>query len=167
RAAGIADMLIDKDESKLYLISSDGSLSIFDISDKSRPVIIQQQNVVEAGQKITSIKFLNGDLSLMIGDTTGLVSQWSMVKDSMNRPAMEKIRAFKVSDKPIVAINAEQRRKGFMTIDADGVMGIYHSTSEREMIKERVSDARLSAAVLSPRANALLMQSEDGKIHFW
>ncbi|MDD5411911.1 MAG: ABC transporter permease subunit, partial [Methylobacter sp.] len=57
--------------------------------------------------------------------------------------------------------------KGFMTIDADGVMGIYHSTSEREMIKERVSDARLSAAVLSPRANALLIQSEDGKMHFW
>jgi len=166
-AAGIVDMLIDKDESKLYLVSSDGRLSFFDISDKSRPVISQHQNVVEAGQKITSITFLNGDLSLMIGDTTGLVSQWSMVKDSMNRPAMQKIRTFKVSDKSVVAINAEQRRKGFMTIDADGVMGIYHSTSEREMIKERVSDAPLSAAVLSPRANALLVQSEDGKMHFW
>jgi phosphate transport system permease protein len=166
-AAGIVDMLIDKDESKLYLVSSDGRLSFFDISNKSSPAISQQQNVVEAGQKITSIAFLNGDLSLMIGDTTGLVSQWSMVKDSMNRPAMQKIRAFKVSDKPVVAINAEQRRKGFMTIDADGVMGIYHSTSEREMIKERVSDAPLSAAVLSPRANALLMQSADGKMHFW
>jgi phosphate transport system permease protein len=166
-AAGIVDMLIDKDESKLYLVSSDGRLSFFDISNKSSPAISQQQNVVEAGQKITSIAFLNGDLSLMIGDTTGLVSQWSMVKDSMNRPAMQKIRAFKVSDKPVVAINAEQRRKGFMTIDADGVMGIYHSTSEREMIKERVSDAPASAAVLSPRANALLVQSADGKMHFW
>lgn len=166
-AAGIADILIDKEESNLYLISNDGQLGFFDISDKSSPALRQQQNVVDAGQKITSVAFLNGDLSLMIGDSSGLVSQWSMVKDSSNRPAMQKIRSFKVSDKAVVAINSEQRRKGFMTTDADGIVGIYHSTAEREMIKERVSNALPTAAVLSPRANALLMQSADGKMHFW
>jgi phosphate transport system permease protein len=166
-ATGIAAILIDKDESNLYLISNDGQLGFFDINDKSSPSIRQQLNVVDAGQKITSVAFLNGDISLMIGDSSGLVSQWSMVKDSLNRPAMQKIRSFKVSDKAVVAINSEQRRKGFMTIDADGVVGIYHSTAEREMIKERVSEALPSAAVLSPRANTLLMQTTDGKMHFW
>jgi len=166
-AAGIADILIDKDESNLYLISNDGQLGFFDISDKSSPAIRQQLNVVDAGQKITSVAFLNGDLSLMIGDSSGLVSQWSMVKDKLNRPAMQKTRSFKVSDKAVVSINAEQRRKGFMTTDADGIVGIYHSTAERQMIKERVSDALPTAAVLSPRANALLVQSADGKMHFW
>jgi phosphate transport system permease protein len=166
-AAGIAAILIDKDESNLYLISNDGQLGFFDINDKSSPSIRQQQNVVDAGQKITSVAFLNGDISLMIGDSSGLVSQWSMVKDNLNRPAMQKIRSFKVSDKAVVAINSEQRRKGFMTTDADGVVGIYHTTAEREMITERVSDALPSAAVLSPRANAMLVQSADGKMHFW
>ncbi|MGZ5007072.1 MAG: ABC transporter permease subunit [Methylobacter sp.] len=166
-AGGVADILIDKDESNLYMVSNDGQLGFYDISDKSNPTIRQQQNVVETGQKITSVAFLNGDLSLMIGDSSGLVSQWSMVKDKLNRPAMQKIRSFKVSDKAVVAINSEQRRKGFMTTDADGMVGIYHSTSEREMIKERVSATLPSAAVLSPRANALLVQSADGKMHFW
>ncbi len=166
-AAGIADILIDKEESNLYLISNDGRLGFFDISDKSSPDLKQQLNVVDAGQKITSIAFLNGDLSLMIGDSSGLVSQWSMVRDQLNRPAMQKIRAFKVSDKAVIAINSEQRRKGFMTIDADGIVGIYHSTAEREMIKERVSDALPSVVILSPRANALLLQSAAGNMHFW
>ncbi len=166
-AAGIVDILIDKDESNLYLISNDGQLGFFDINDKSSPRLRQQQNVVDAGQKITAVTFLNGDLSLMIGDSSGLVSQWSMVKDKLNRPAMQKIRSFKVSDKAVVAINAEQRRKGFMTLDVDGVVGIYHSTAEREMIKEQVGDASPSAATLSPRANALLVQSADGTMHFW
>jgi phosphate transport system permease protein len=166
-AAGVADILIDKEASNLYLISNDGQLAFFNISNKSSPSLRQQQNVVDAGQKITSVTFLNGDLSLMIGDSSGLVSQWSMVKDNLNRPAMQKIRSFKVSDKAVVAIDAEQRRKGFMTTDADGIMGIYHSTSEREMIKERVSDALPVAAVLSPRANTLLVQSTDGKMHLW
>jgi len=166
-AAGIADILIDKEASNLYLISSDGQLAFFNISNKSSPSLRQQQNVVDAGQKITSATFLNGDLSLMIGDSSGLVSQWSMVKDNLNRPAMQKIRSFKVSDKAVVAIDAEQRRKGFMTTDADGIVGIYHSTAERELIKERISDALPVAAVLSPRANMLLVQSTDGKMHLW
>ena len=166
-AADVTDMLIDKDARNLYLISSTGRLGLFDISDKSAPLLTQEQHVIEAGQKITSVAFLNGDLSLMIGDSSGLVSQWSKVRDKLNHFAMQKIRAFKVSGKAVVSINTEQRRKGFMTVDADGTMGIYHSTSEREMIRKPVADSQPEAAAISPRADALLMQSGDGKIHFW
>jgi phosphate transport system permease protein len=166
-AADVSDILIDKDEHNLYLLSNNGHLGLFDIKDKSAPVLIQEQNVVDAGQKITSVSFLNGDLSLMIGDSSGLVSQWSKVRDKQNRFSMQKIRAFKVSDKAVVSINPEQRRKGFMTVDADGTLGIYHSTSEREMIKERVATLHPLAAAISPRANAVLVQSDNGKINFW
>lgn len=163
---GVQDILIDKDGSYLYLLGSQGRLDFYDISDKSTPVLKQAQNVVGAGQKITSMAFLNGDLSLMMGDSTGLVSQWSMVRDSSNHSSMQKIRVFKVSDKAIVALKSEQRRKGFLTVDAAGNIGIYHSTAEKELIKEHVADS-LTNVAMSPRANALLMQSPDGKIYFW
>ncbi len=166
-AADVTDILIDKEEQNLYLLGNAGRLGLIDITDKSAPVLTQEQNVVEAGQNITSVAFLNGDLSLMIGDSSGLVSQWSKVRDKLNRFAMQKIRVFKVSDKAVILINPEQRRKGFMTVDADGTLGIYHSTSEREMIKERVGNSRPEAAAISPRANALLVQADEGKINFW
>ncbi len=166
-AEDVTDILIDKEEQNLYLLGNAGHLGLIDIKDKSAPVLIQEQNVVDAGQKITSVAFLNGDLSLMIGDSSGLVSQWSKVRDKQNRFSMQKIRAFKVSDKAVVSINPEQRRKGFLTVDADGTLGIYHSTSEREMIKEHVANSHPVAAAISPRANALLLQSEDGKISDW
>ncbi|MEI7994092.1 MAG: ABC transporter permease subunit [Methylococcaceae bacterium] len=166
-AADVTDILIDKDEHNLYLLSNDGRLGLVDITDKSAPLLIQEQNVVEAGQKITSVAFLGGDISLMIGDSSGLVSQWSKVRDKLNRYSMQKIRSFKVSDKAVISINPEQRRKGFLTVDADGTLGIYHSTSEREMIKERVADLHPVAAAISPRANVVLIQSDDGKLSFW
>ena len=165
--ADVSDILIDKEEQNLYLLGNGGRLGLIDIRDKSAPVMTQEQNVVEAGQKITSVAFLNGDLSLMIGDSSGLVSQWSKVRDKLNRFSMQKIRAFKVSDKAVVSINPEQRRKGFLTVDAEGTLGIYHSTSEREMIKERIADSRPVASAMSPRANAMLVQSGDGKISNW
>jgi phosphate transport system permease protein len=89
------------------------------------------------------------------------------VKDALNHHVMQKIRAIKVSDKAVVEVKGEQRRKGFMAIDTDGNMGIYHSTAERELIKENITASTPKASVLSPRANGLLMESADGKIHFW
>lgn len=162
---GVADILIDKEGRNLYLVSSNGRLAYYDISDKGAPALKQAQSVVEAGQKITSVCFLTGDISLLIGDSSGLVTQWSMVRDDKNRMAMEKIRAFKVSDKAVVDIKAEQRRKGFVTVDTAGHFGVYHSTAEKELIKEK-GVGPLSTFTISPRANALLMQT-DGTLGFW
>jgi phosphate transport system permease protein len=165
--ADISHILIDKEQRNLYLVHNDGNLSFFDIRDKSHPVIRQHLNVVAAGQKITAITFLNGDLSLLIGDSSGLVAQWGLVRDELNRTTLQKIRVFKVSDTRVLAIKSEQRRKGFMTMDANGNMGIFHSTAERELIKQRIIESSPVAATLSPRANAMLVQSGDGRLHFW
>jgi phosphate transport system permease protein len=164
--SGVKEVLIDKDGNNAYFLSSTGRLDFYDISDKATPILKQAQNIVEAGLEITSIAFLNADLSLMVGDSSGVVSQWTMVRDANNRPAMQKIRAFNVSDKAITAIKSEQRRKGFVAVDAAGNMGIYHSTSEKKLINQNVSSS-LASIALSPRANALVMQSGDGKIHVW
>lgn len=166
-AFNLTDIIIDKEQRNLYLFSSEGRLSFFDISNKSSPAIRQQQNIVAAGEKIASIAFLNGDLSLLVGDSSGLVTQWSLGKDDMKQTALRKIRSFKVSDSPVIGIYAEQRRKGFMTLDANGVVGIYHSTAERELIKKPVGEPGSVAATLSPKANAFLVQSGDNTMHFW
>ena len=165
-ATDVVEILIDKDEHNMYLLNKTGQLGLFDITDKTTPKLTYEQHIVEAGQTVTSTAFLNGDLSLMIGDSSGLVSQWSKVRDKLNQFAMQKIRVFKVSNKAVITINPEQRRKGFMTVDADGVLGIYHSTSERQMIQENLSQGPVAAAI-SPRANAVLVQTDAGKMNYW
>ncbi|GAB6139535.1 ABC transporter permease subunit [Methylosoma difficile] len=166
-AIEIDQLLIDSEARNLYVVSQDERLSLFDISDKTNPMLMHAQSVVQAGQKISSVTFLNGDLSIIIGDTSGEVSQWTKVKGAGNRPFMTKIRSFDVSDKAIVKITAEQRRKGFATIDADGVLGIYNSTSERELIKKPLDlVSGIANIALSPRANAFIAESADGKMEF-
>jgi len=166
-AEEISEILLDKEQRNLYLVTPKGRLSFFDISKKNHPVIRQHFNVVEAGQKMTSISFLNGDLSLLIGDSSGLVSQWIMVRDTQGRPAIQKLRSFKVSNAAIVQIDAEQRRKGFIAADVNGQVGIYHSTAERELIKTTISNAKPVALALSPRANRFISQTADNKMHLW
>jgi phosphate transport system permease protein len=165
-ANDLAFILINKDHHNLYLASRTGLLSYFDISDKENPVMKQQVSVLDAGVQITAMDFLNGDLSVLIGDSQGSVSQWSMVRDEKNNSAMQKLRAFKVSNNAIVAINPEARRKGFITADDQGQVGIYYTTSERELIKESVAKSVPVALALSPRANGFLMESAND-VQLW
>ena len=163
----IANLLIDKEESHLYLMDNDGLLSTYDIRDKAAPKLKHQQNLIEAGQTVTNLTFLNGDLSLLMGDSTGNVSQWTQVKNALGEFSFKNIRTFKVSQQPIVLIESEQRRKGFMAVDAGGTVSLYNSTAERELVKESISTSKPVAALLSPRSNKLLLETEDGKIHGW
>ncbi|MGR8933731.1 MAG: ABC transporter permease subunit [Gammaproteobacteria bacterium] len=157
---------LDRAQRNLFLADADGRLSFFDVSRKT-PLLRQHLNVVSAGEHITSMEFLNGDLSLLVGDSGGLVGQWSVVRDEQNRQALQRLRLFKVSDRPILALINEQRRKGFMTVDASGVVGVYHTTAERHLLSLSVTHATPVAIALSPRANAFVLADNAGTMYFW
>ena len=166
-AMDVEYLLVDKEQRLLYLAGINGHLSVYSIADKANPVLLQHINVLDKGRQITSFNFLNGELSLLIGDSSGLVSQWTLIRDEKNQQVMKSLRVFKASDSAIMAMSAEQRRKGFMTVDAKGAIGIYHSTAERELIKAQITESEPVALTLSPRANAFLLQSQDNQINVW
>ncbi len=160
-------LLIDKEQRLFYLAGKNGHLSVYDIVDKQDPKLIQHLSVINNGQNITSMEFLNAEISLLIADSTGLLSQWTLIRDDKNQLTLTNLRTFKVSDAAVLAISSEQRRKGFMTADAEGLVGIYNSTAERELLKENVSQSLPLYLTQSPRANAFLMQTKDNRINYW
>jgi phosphate transport system permease protein len=160
-------LLVDKEQRNLYLASRQGDLAVYDISEKNRPSLKQKLNVLNAGAQITSLEFLNGDISLLVGDSNGELSQWSLLRNEQNRFVVEKLRSFKVSDAAIIAISAEQRRKGMLTADIKGRIGIYNTTADRELLKEQITQDKPVAINLSPRADAFLLESADGNINYW
>ncbi|MGY6274318.1 ABC transporter permease subunit [Methylomonas sp. MgM2] len=160
-------MLMDKDQRNLYLAGKSGDLLVVDITDKSQPAIKYKINAVSQGVQITSVEFLNGDISVLVGDSSGELGQWSIVRDKQNRYSLQKLRSFKVGNAPVRTINSEQRRKGLLVSDANGEVGIYYTTSERELVKKQILKGQAVAVALSPKANAMLLQDQDSKIHFW
>lgn len=160
-------ILLDKEQRNLYLANRKGDLTIYDLSDKTQPTIKHKVNIMDQSAEISSIEFLNGDLSLLVGDTRGELSQWSMVRDEKNHFSVQKLRGFKASKVAIQTINAEQRRKGMVVADIAGGVGVYNSTAEREVLKESVISGKPVALGLSPRSDAFVIESEDGKVHAW
>lgn len=166
-ADNVTAMLLEKEARQLYLVDGEGLLSAVDINNKVVPKNLYQQKVIPAGQKITSLTFLNGDISLLVGDSSGTIAQWTQVKNDLNQSTFNNIRSFKVSDQPVVAIESEQRRKGFMAVDAKGVVKLFNSTSERQLADSQIGSTAPVSATLSPRANRLMVESGDAKMHTW
>ncbi len=154
---------MDIDQRELYLVDSNGMIAYYDITDIAAPRLIQHIKAVPSGTDITSIEFLTGGISILVGRSDGQVDQWFPVRDADNNYTLHNVRSFHDQHAAIVAIAPEYSRKGFVALDQDGVMGIYHTTAERTLLIEPLVDTANAVMALSPRANGLLAVTSAGQ----
>ena len=160
-------LLLDKEQRNLYIVTNDGGLIQIDVSDKEEPYQVQQLQLVEAGLQVTSAQFLTGDISLLIGDSSGRVVQWFNVRDERGNEILTPIREFHEQRHAISSIVSEYSRKGFIAADESGQIALYHTTAEQLMLNEQINRAAISAVAIAPRANAMLVEDVDGGLSFW
>ncbi|PIA73979.1 phosphate ABC transporter permease [Ectopseudomonas toyotomiensis] len=156
----ISQLILDPRQMWLYVFNGDSSADVFDLRKRS---LNGRYELLKGGSnRVTSATSLLGGISIMIGDAKGGIQQWFMVRDQDGKSTFQWIRSFQLGDSAITQILPEERRKGFMALDADGRLGIFHSTAHRTLLKEQVAEGSAIAA-LSPRASRVLVES-DGKL---
>ena len=156
----VSQLILDPRQMWLYVFNGDSSADVFDL--RKRSLNGRYELLKDASNRVTSATSLLGGISIMIGDAKGGIQQWFMVRDQDGKSTFQSIRSFQLGDSAITQILPEERRKGFMALDADGRLGIFHSTAHRTLLKEQVADGSAVAA-LSPRASRVLVES-DGKL---
>lgn len=160
-------LLLDKEQRNLYVATADGTLFLYDVQDKEEPRLQQRLRLVDAGLQITSLRFLTGDISLLVGDSSGKVVQWFDVRDARGNKVLTPIREFHDQSAAINDIVSEFNRKGFIAADNSGLIGIYHSTAERLVLTQKVSSGAMHHLAIAPHANALLAEDENKRLYFW
>jgi phosphate transport system permease protein len=108
---------------------------------------------------------LLGGISLLVGDAKGGISQWFMARGNDGEPQLQLIRHFQLDGAPITQIVAEQRRKGFIALDENGHLGVFHSTAGRTLLVEPIAEGPGRLA-LSPRANHVLLERDHQLLNF-
>ena len=156
----ISQLILDPRQMWLYVFNGDSSADVFDL--RKRSLNGRYELLKDASNRVTSATSLLGGISIMIGDAKGGIQQWFMVRDQDGKSTFQSIRSFQLGDSAITQILPEERRKGFMALDADGRLGIFHSTAHRTLLKQQVAEGSAIAA-LSPRASRVLVES-DGKL---
>jgi phosphate transport system permease protein len=163
-SAHITHLRLDIEQKELYLVDDKGLIYYYDIKQVNEPRLVQKVRAVPSGVSVTSLEFLTGGISILVGRSDGQIDQWFPVRDKDNNYYLNNVRSFDDQDAPIVAIAPEQARKGFLALDRQGKLGIYHTTAERTLMVEPFLDSADAVMALSPRANGLIGLTADGKV---
>ncbi|MCD5986866.1 ABC transporter permease subunit [Pseudomonas sp. CDFA 553] len=146
---------IDPRQQWLYVINGRAQADVFSLRDRT---LNGRYKLLEDGNaEITASTQLVGGISLIIGNSKGGMAQWFMARDVDGEQRFMHIRDFKMGAAPITQITAEQRRKGFIALDASGQLGVFHSTAHRTLLVEKVADGS-GIFALSPRADQILVE---------
>jgi phosphate transport system permease protein len=156
-------LMIGPDQKWLYLVSKNGDYRVLDLNKEQ---VIDAGRLIETGS-VTGLRFLLGGISLMVATDQGAVSQWFMVRAEGRAPQLTYIREFEVGDVAVSNLKVEHRRKGFITVDSNNELGIFYTTSARQLLSEPMDHGTIKEIAVSPRANAILTQNEQGQFNYW
>lgn len=162
----IHDVLIAPDQHWLFVQSGADGLTLIDISNINEPHVVSETDLTTDSARVTTMTFLLGGVSLLIGDETGMVSQWFMVRDEQNQWHLQRVREFELAGEPITQIVPEHRRKGFLAADDKGNVGIFYTTANRTLLTEKLTNGPVEQLVIAPRSNYMLVSS-NGSTEFW
>ncbi len=153
-------LLISPDQKWLYALANDGNYRVVDLNAGT---VIDSGRLFASGE-LTGAKLLLGGISIMVASDHGELSQWFLVRKPDASPQLTRIRSFG-DGTAVENLVVEHRRKGFATIDANQQLQLYYSTSQRHLLSAPL-EGKVAAMAMSPRANALIYETVDGKMHF-
>ncbi len=166
--ARVLGILVDPEQEWGYVLNKEGNLLTFDIRDKNNPELQENVRVTERDVVPTSLAYLTGGISLLIGDSEGKLSQWFQVRSEGDlRFKLTKIRDQQIGTAPVISIVAEQLRKGVIAATEAGEIKLLYTTSERDLLSLPAGGSAIRNLAVAPRADIFLAENDAGKLKVW
>ncbi|MFT6261498.1 MAG: phosphate transport system permease protein [Bermanella sp.] len=161
--AGIINQVeIDQAMNFMFVLSDQRLLHVINLNEETLEETVTLDNL----GAITTMTFLLGENSLLIGNDQGTVTQRFMARTLEGEWRLRNVRSFEMGHGDIKAIATEQRRKGFYTAGEDGHIAVYHSTAHRTLLNEKLVEGEILGLSISPRAKDLLVETNGTITHF-
>ncbi len=135
-----------------------GDFQLILVPSVLRPRVVQSSSFAEDGKAPTAFEPLLGRYSILVGHDSGVVRQWSLSPSEIGT-VFKPIRSMDF-DAPILTLASEQRRKGFVAVDANNTAHLAYTTSNR-VLTSIDFDAMPKLLVFSPRADRLVTYQAD------
>ena len=162
----ITSLAIDYFTENLYAGTAHGDVIHIDVRERENPSLNEVVKV--SGVSVTSLGFLLGDVSLVIGNQRGGVSTWMRVRDETAPSgwSLKKVHTVKPHQSDITSLAASRRNKCFVTAASDGTIHLKHATSEQTLLSLK-SEAMPASIAYSPKADGILVADTEGNLTHW
>lgn len=156
---------VNDDRDYLFIGCENGSLVEYSPQNLSR---LTFTTVIHASDRpITTLGFLVGGRSLVVGDAAGRTSIYFSILDPDTKSGRRVRRAHQLPalDGPITLQTASARNRTYLAASTSGEVGLFFSTNERVLFQGLLTSAPLAAAIFAPKANGLLLLDEMENIY--
>lgn len=166
-SGNVSALELDQFCDKLMVGTKEGLLYYLSIKDKNKPQLIQQINPTLSGKSsITSLGFIIGDQSLIVGDADGNVTSWMRVLDDKTEYGWKLVNphVFNSHKGVVTTFSASSRNKSFITGDQNGKIFVQHLTSEQTLIELSDKELPIKDITYSPKGDGAAVLYYDGTI---
>ena len=154
-------LIMDPLQDWLYAFNyQNAEIYYYDIRKFDQPKLVETVSAAEVGDVITAVNMLSGGLSLVVATDDGKITQYFPLRNEQGTDyTLQRVRSFDAAEGTVVeTLLTEQRRRGFMSLAANGTVGAYFATSERELTDMQLEVSGLQIGAISPRANVVLVE---------
>ncbi len=165
----VSALLLDRLGENLTFGSTSGSLFYWNIADSDIPRFIGSYSVKTRGDSVSSLAYLIGDRSIVVGTVSGDVSVWMPFRDPNigGDAQLRYIRSFQSHPARVTAISPSQRDKGFLTADEQGNIFIHHSTSSQTIVTVPGQGKSIQSLMSSPKGDGAVAIDSAGELQIF
>ncbi len=147
---------------QLYLGTLGGDVVFLDLTAAAaKPVVPAITPVFHDRRAITSVRFLNGDFALAVGDQRGEVSIWFPQRET-GEYRFRRSLGWEAAPGAIAGLLASSRDRGLFALDAAGGIRWLYSTTGNVLLTMPAPASPVRAFAVNPRTDALAALTEDG-----
>ena len=169
-------LLVSGQGDDVYLIWDDGTLVRVDITDLTDPKVVEEVNLLGSSDlKLTSVQFLVGKLTLMVGDSSGRLRAWFLAKKAVKKgetpPEVPRKlfvgHEFPATGSAVTALAASTRNRLLAAGYANGEIRLFYVTSENYLEKVSTREGKpVTELILTPKDDGLLAITEAGTFRY-
>ncbi len=149
--------------------TAEGKLYRLDVREPAQPILVEATQASDRDGAVTTLAYLLGDQSLVVGSASGQVAVWMPVREhpGTNVIHMKPVHLFTPHLITVTDITISQRDKGFITTDAGGEIRLHHSTSEQTLLTLTPQQGALRSTYFSPKADGVVgLSASDRLVHY-
>ncbi|MGH9379005.1 MAG: ABC transporter permease subunit [Thermoanaerobaculia bacterium] len=164
--APVTHLLLDEMQRTLYGVAGGTGLVKWSLRDGAPGPV---RTASAGASPITATTLLIGDRALIVGHQDGSLATWFPVRapDDPTQTNLVKVRQFPAHGAAIRRLAPSLRNKGFLVLDEAGELGLYYSTSERVLWRDRAPEAGLHTLTFTPKSDGAFLAGDGELARVW
>jgi phosphate transport system permease protein len=166
----VAGVFITSDGEDVFVIFTDGRLDRYNGSAGVSGEIprVESMRVTDGADRVTSVQMALGGLSLIVGDSAGHASSWTVVDDreggGQDRRRLERTTYLRLGREPITSIGVGERDRTVAFGLGDGRVELRNMTSGKRVAGLPATGATSMSVAVAPAMDRVVSVGDDGTL---